>query len=102
MVKLVAYYLSKKKDILDKKELRDFALQHLPRVMVPSNFVQLDEFPITSTGKIDMKALLQINDIEEGESQEEVADANPITNAIRSIWESLLECKVNDNNIDFF
>lgn len=100
-VKLVAYYVSNK-DMDESKRLREFALQHLPKVMVPSYFVQLDRFPFTSTGKIDLKALLQMHDLDEDESHEEVVDADPVSNAIRSIWESLLECKVNDNHSDFF
>lgn len=99
-VKLVAYYVSKNKDVKDTRELRDFALLHLPKIMVPSYFVQLDKFPFTSTGKIDLKALMQIDDLDE--SRKEVADSNPISNAVRNIWESILECKIHEENPDFF
>ncbi|WP_229914349.1 non-ribosomal peptide synthetase family protein [Streptomyces capitiformicae] len=42
---------------LDPGELRAFAAHHLPAYMVPARFVQLDEMPTTTNGKIDLAAL---------------------------------------------
>ncbi|MDP9134224.1 MAG: amino acid adenylation domain-containing protein, partial [Actinomycetota bacterium] len=38
-------------------ELRRFAIERLPRYMVPSAFVEVEDFPMTSNGKIDRSAL---------------------------------------------
>lgn len=52
---LVAYYISKKE--LSKDILRDYLFERLPLSMIPSYYVQLDEFPNTSSGKLDRKSL---------------------------------------------
>jgi enterobactin synthetase component F len=38
-------------------ELREFLLEHLDEVVVPTKFVELDQMPQTTSGKIDRKAL---------------------------------------------
>ncbi|GAA2719182.1 alpha/beta fold hydrolase [Actinocorallia aurantiaca] len=40
-----------------EEELRRFAAEHLPSYMVPSTFVLLPELPLSSSGKVDHKAL---------------------------------------------
>jgi amino acid adenylation domain-containing protein len=52
---LCAYIVSDK--IFDTSELREYLLQTSPEYMIPSYFIQLDQFPLTTSGKIDSKAL---------------------------------------------
>ncbi|WP_370949850.1 amino acid adenylation domain-containing protein [Amycolatopsis sp. cg5] len=52
--RIVAYVTG---DAPSVSDLRDFARQSLPNYMVPSAFVVLDEFPVTSSGKVDRNAL---------------------------------------------
>ena len=52
---LVAYISSS--SVQDAASLRGLLKGFLPDYMIPSHFVQLDSFPLTSNGKIDKKAL---------------------------------------------
>jgi len=54
---LVAYYVPAKPITLTVTELRRFLADKLPDYMIPSAFVQLDAFPVTPFGKLDIKAL---------------------------------------------
>ncbi|NBI31206.1 non-ribosomal peptide synthetase, partial [Chengkuizengella marina] len=42
-------------------ELKEAALKSLPEYMIPTYFIQLDQMPLTSNGKIDRKALLELD-----------------------------------------
>ncbi|MBE4753769.1 AMP-binding protein, partial [Corallococcus sp. ZKHCc1 1396] len=55
--KLVAYFVPHADPSLDAASLRDFLKQRLPDFMVPSAFVSLEAIPLTSSGKVDRKAL---------------------------------------------
>ncbi|MDB6021486.1 MAG: amino acid adenylation domain protein, partial [Pedosphaera sp.] len=54
---LAAYYTCHGGDPADAGELRRFLLQKLPDYMVPSAFVCLKKFPLSTNGKVDRKAL---------------------------------------------
>src|SRR5690606_11599628 len=53
---LVAYLVNKERAI-DVKLLRNYLIDVLPDYMIPSYFVQLEELPKTSSGKVDRKRL---------------------------------------------
>ncbi|MGG0755059.1 amino acid adenylation domain-containing protein [Brevibacillus laterosporus] len=52
---LCAYFVAKQQ--LTVSELRSSLSQDLPTYMIPSYFIQLEQFPLTSNGKIDRKVL---------------------------------------------
>ena len=54
---LVAYVVPTQGTSPSPDDLRRFLNQRLPHAMVPSAFVFLDALPLTSTGKVDRKAL---------------------------------------------
>ena len=53
---LVAYVVPTQTPPPSPNDLRQFLIQRLPHAMVPSFFVVLDAFPLTSSGKVDRKA----------------------------------------------
>ncbi len=55
---LFAYYVADKK--IDASELKTFLENSLPEYMIPSNFIQLEEMPLTQNGKLDKKALPEV------------------------------------------
>ncbi|MGW4019705.1 amino acid adenylation domain-containing protein, partial [Rhodococcus ruber] len=54
---LVAYVTAAAGGTLDSAALAETARENLPEYMVPTVFVQLDEFPLNANGKLDRKAL---------------------------------------------
>jgi len=54
---LGAYVVAKPESELTSRDLREFLRTFLPEYMVPTMFVQMDELPLTSHGKIDRQAL---------------------------------------------
>lgn len=87
---LVAYYTSKEKQ--DKSELRAFLLESLPPIMVPTFFVQLDEIPLTSNGKLNKKALLSLDQskLNAGTDTNYVKPRNETEKSVLNIWEQIL------------
>lgn len=53
---LSAFFVSKIN--LDKKKIRNELAKNLPLYMIPTNIVQLEQIPLTTSGKIDEKELL--------------------------------------------
>jgi amino acid adenylation domain-containing protein len=83
---LCAYIVSN--DGLSVSELQEYLSGTLPNYMVPSYFVQLDEIPLTPTGKVDRKALPEP---EAGIGWEEYTKPqNKIEEKLVEIWAELL------------
>ncbi len=85
-------------------ELRRFLAEHLPREMIPAQFVQVSSIPLTPNGKVDRKALL---DLEIGREAPKdagsVAPRNAVEASLRRIWGDILELErlgVEDNFFD--
>ena len=85
---LCAYIVSEK--TVDTSELREYLLQTSPEYMIPSYFIRLDKFPLTTSGKIDKKSL----PLPSGERPKlETSYAMPGTRAekkITDIWKDIL------------
>ncbi|HEY2361430.1 MAG TPA: amino acid adenylation domain-containing protein [Candidatus Angelobacter sp.] len=54
---LVSYVMTREGQVIGGNELRHHLATRLPAYMVPSQFVMLNAFPLTSNGKIDRRAL---------------------------------------------
>ena len=85
---IVAYIVSKKEEI-DKQSLREFIAQSLPEYMIPSYFGDLDTIPLTENGKIDRKALPEVDDTAIIK-KEYVAPRNEIEKQLAQIWQEVL------------
>ena len=71
-------------------ELRNWLQQTLPDFMVPASFVVLDEFPLTPNGKVDRKALPELDSGKLQIESEYIAPRNPVEEKLANIWASLL------------
>jgi acyl-coenzyme A synthetase/AMP-(fatty) acid ligase/acyl carrier protein len=72
--RLVAYVATSIEREFKREELREFLRARLPEYMIPEEFVQMRELPVTSNGKVDKARLPDLSDsqvirnAEEGES----------------------------------
>ncbi|MCP4179820.1 MAG: AMP-binding protein, partial [bacterium] len=96
---LVAYYVSDEE--LDTSELRFYLRRSLPDYMVPSFFMHMGTLPLTSNGKIDRKALPEV-DGSLSSVVEYVAPCNEIQEKLVRIWQDVLGIKRNPGIDDNF
>ncbi|MCP4153443.1 MAG: AMP-binding protein, partial [bacterium] len=54
---LCAYIVTKTENSIENTVLSEYLKKQLPEYMIPSYFVQLEQIPLTTNGKIDRKAL---------------------------------------------
>ncbi|MFH6945822.1 non-ribosomal peptide synthase/polyketide synthase [Flavobacterium sp. FlaQc-49] len=85
--RLVGYVVSENK--LDKTDLQDQLKLSLPEYMVPMIWVELDQMPLTSNGKLDKKALPD-PDGSELSSKEYVAPRTETERQLVAIWQNVL------------
>jgi tyrocidine synthetase-3 len=93
---LAAYYVTERDTSVSL--LRSYLQSKLPQYMVPVHFMELPEFPLTSNGKIDRKALPQ--------PQQQVrryrAPETEMEKRLAAIWEQVLECDQIGLDDNFF
>ncbi|TAK60290.1 non-ribosomal peptide synthetase [Methylobacter sp.] len=83
--RLVAYLVSKTEDL---DEAVKHQLQQLPDYMRPSQYVRLDKLPLTSSGKLDRKALAE----PEIKVQQQYTPArNELEQTLVDIWQDVLK-----------
>ena len=96
---LAAYVIYEESTHATVSELRRFLRERLPEEMVPQHFVELDELPLTSDGKIDRASLPNPF----GAGDDYVAPRTPMERTVATIWQELLgvaRVSVHDNFLD--
>jgi amino acid adenylation domain-containing protein len=71
-------------------ELRSFLKERLPDYMVPAHFIELEEMPLTSNGKVDRRALLGLQPDRSGIG-EYVSPRNETEELLAGIWREVLK-----------
>ena len=92
---LIAYVVPKTKDAepISQSELRQFLKQRLPEYMVPSIFVTLDAMKLTSSGKVDRRALPAPDRLRSDLEGSFVSPRTPVEEALAEIWADVLGLK---------
>ncbi len=85
----------------DETQLGNALKNSLPAYMVPSIFINLDNFPHTSTGKIDRKKLAE-QDIQRELNREYVLPANDTEVRVAEVWKELLKVETVGMEDNFF
>lgn len=98
---LVGYLLSGSEQTVTSRELRQFLLERLPDYMVPSQFVTLQAWPLTPSGKVDRKALAHSSQAPE-QRHNLIAPATELEQQVAQLWQDLLHCVVVSRDDTFF
>jgi len=99
---LVAYVVKHQATSLKVDELRDLLNQKLPSYMIPSIFIQVEDIPLTTSGKTDRRALLRQKGTKLQRSKEPEPARDAIEHQLVEIWEDILGLKVIGLHDDFF
>ncbi|MEM9823179.1 MAG: amino acid adenylation domain-containing protein, partial [Bacteroidota bacterium] len=84
---LVAYIVAKK--TFDKVELKKWLEDHLPDYMVPAIYVELDEIPLTSNGKVNKKRL-PAPELTTNDAANYLAPRDETEESLAAIWRDIL------------
>ncbi|MHC5564837.1 amino acid adenylation domain-containing protein [Bacillus spizizenii] len=84
---LCAYYVSNKPITIE--EIREQLSQELPDYMIPSHYVQLEQLPLTSNGKINRKAL-PAPEVSLEQIAEYVPPGNEVESKLAALWQEVL------------
>ncbi len=98
--RLTAYLVTRDDQPLEMSELRSFLKRKLPEHMIPTSFVLLDELPLTSSGKVDRRALPAPDQARLETEEMFVVPRTPIEEALAAIWAEVLGVKhvsIRDN-----
>jgi acyl carrier protein len=98
--RLVAYLAGEPESVPTHSELYLSLKKRLPTYMIPSAFVVLDDIPLTTSGKLDRKALPSTSLHLAPSEESYVAPSTPLEEALAEIWSELLNVErvgVHDN-----
>jgi amino acid adenylation domain-containing protein len=87
---LVAYFVPIQGQTLTVEQLRSFIQDRLPEYMIPSAFVQMESFPLTSNGKVNRRALSEPTNSRPELAQTFVAPRTPTEEILAGIWGDVL------------
>jgi amino acid adenylation domain-containing protein len=101
--RLIAYVVAKQQSPLSVNHLRGYLKDKLPEFMVPSTFVFMDALPTSPNGKLDRRALPEVDAQRPDLEESFVAPRSEAERVIAEIWKETLkleEVGVNDNFFD--
>jgi amino acid adenylation domain-containing protein len=100
--RLVAYYVADGAEPLPAGQLRSFLAKKLPEYMVPSAYASIDALPLTSSGKIDRRALPIPTQTALDLEADFVAPRNAVEEVVATIWSEVLEVEQIGAHSNFF
>lgn len=100
--RLVGYIIPADGPLPPVSEIRSFLTTTLPAYMIPSAFVVLSAFPLTSNGKIDRKALPAPDQTRPELEDVYMPPRNSVERTVAEIWACLLNLERVGVNDDFF
>ncbi|WP_428229048.1 amino acid adenylation domain-containing protein [Flavobacterium sp.] len=99
---MVCYYKKNSQRDTFPEHIRSYLYEHLPNYMIPSRFLQVENFPLTSNGKIDRKALGNYDSNQEEERQFVDHPSTELQKKLAESWKSILRIKTIGINDNFF
>ena len=89
--KLVAYFLPDPAMQVLVRDLQSYLTERLPDFALPQAIVQIDQFPLSPNGKVDLKALPNPTEIRRQDQAALVAPRDPVELKLVELWEKLLQ-----------
>ncbi|QQZ64668.1 non-ribosomal peptide synthetase (plasmid) [Paenibacillus sonchi] len=99
---LIGYYTEAVPGNLSLDELQNYVRSKLPEYMVPTIFIRLDAFPLTSNRKIDRKALPAPDSASKVSMRDIVQPATEMERRMTAIWKRVLQLENLGVTNDFF
>ncbi|MEO1575029.1 MAG: condensation domain-containing protein, partial [Pseudomonadota bacterium] len=99
--RLIGYYVAA--EDIDTATLRSALGSTLPQAVIPSQFVRLDDMPLTQNGKVDRRALPDPNDLRPDLGVAYEAPDGVVERKLAAIWQQVLgvdRVGANDNFFD--
>ncbi|MGI9513720.1 MAG: amino acid adenylation domain-containing protein [Anderseniella sp.] len=100
---LVAFMQLTAGNELAVSRLKSFLRTRLPDYMIPAGFIRVDQFPLTSHGKIDRRALSENSDVIDMADTAHVAARTATERCLQGIWREFLAVSdfgIHDNFFD--
>ncbi|GHO70203.1 hypothetical protein KSC_090950 [Ktedonobacter sp. SOSP1-52] len=90
--RLIAYVVRTPEHALSLQELRSYLGERLPQYMLPSGLVELEQLPLTSSGKVDRRQLATLTvDEEPGNQDTEQRPRNELEELVSQVWKQVLQ-----------
>jgi acyl-coenzyme A synthetase/AMP-(fatty) acid ligase len=84
-------------------ELKNYLKAKLPEYMVPGVYVMLPELPLNTNGKVDRRALPEVEDRALQEIQEDVPEAmSPVEELLADLWKEVLGVERVSTHSNFY
>jgi acyl carrier protein len=100
--RLRAFYEVAEGRVLAAGDLRAYLLERLPRFMLPAQLEPLDELPLTSNGKVDVRGLAGRASPSMATDNGYVAPRTPVEHELAAMWSELLDVERVGIRDDFF
>ncbi len=97
---MIAYYAARQE--IEPRLLRDFMAQSIIKETIPNVFVHLKKLPLTMNGKVNLKALPDIEESRLATKHQYQATRTPIEAALATIWEEILSVRQVGLDANFF
>jgi amino acid adenylation domain-containing protein len=100
---LASYIVAARNPAPEAAELRRMLKQKLPEYMIPSSFNFVDVLPLTPSGKVDRRKLLEMEDVSSDADRSITPPRNQIQELLAGIWAEVLSINqvgVHDNFFD--
>jgi len=89
--RLVAHFVPTVDASVWAADLRAYLLERLPDYMVPAEFITMERLPLTSSGKVDRRALPLATAAESETATPFVAPRTPVEASLAAIWAEVLK-----------
>jgi acyl carrier protein len=101
--RLIAYVIPHAPEALSITDLRSYLRAKLPEYLVPSAFVLLEAWPLTSNGKVDRRALPNPEELPLQLQSAYVAPQSQLERTVATVWQEVLHLEkigIHDNFFD--